>query len=186
MPLLRKQMVYGLVCNVYDGGVVKVGTNLERFTLRLKPQDALVPRLRAALMKRGWKSEELPENDKAAAAMPLREKQEEEQSESEQLPELEPTILLGASRCKLQPLRRGEKNEVNELACDLGQAWDVGRSSRAEKELEQISAANGQILKVQEVARSATLKRNREERGEVHVVRCKIPCEAEEEHQHSA
>ena len=38
-----RKTYYVIVCNIYDGaGVVMVGTNSERFTLRLKPHDVLV------------------------------------------------------------------------------------------------------------------------------------------------
>ena len=46
MPLLRTEEHEGLVCKVYDGGVVKVGTTAaDRFTFQLKDGDDLKTRL---------------------------------------------------------------------------------------------------------------------------------------------
>ena len=90
------------VCKIYDDGLVKVGTNTERFTLRLKPGEDLEQRLRAQLIKRGWSAEDLPED----ATTPLQKvsqqqvyqqpDSEEQQSDAEQ-PAAAPTVLLGSS-----------------------------------------------------------------------------------------
>ena len=68
MPLRDEETLFGLVCKIYDDGLVKVGTNTERFILRLKPGEDLEQRLRAQLIKRGWSAEDLPED----ATAPLR------------------------------------------------------------------------------------------------------------------
>jgi len=53
MPLLRTEEHEGLVCKVYDGGVVKVGTTAaDRFTIRLKDGDDLKTRLKEELEER--------------------------------------------------------------------------------------------------------------------------------------
>lgn len=54
MPLLQTRTLFGIVCNIYDGGAVKVGTNSKRFTLWLNATEDLFTKLRAALKKRGW------------------------------------------------------------------------------------------------------------------------------------
>jgi hypothetical protein len=53
MSLLRTEEHEGLVCKVYDGGVVKVGTTAaDRFTFRLKDGDDLRTRLNEELEER--------------------------------------------------------------------------------------------------------------------------------------
>ena len=105
MPLRDEETLYGFVCKIYDDGLVKVGTNTERFTLRLKAGEDLEQRLRAQLIKRGWCADDLPGD----ATTPLQQVSQQQESvqqlaESEQ-PADEPTILFGSSRCRLQQQR---------------------------------------------------------------------------------
>lgn len=171
MPLLRTETLFGIVCHVYDGGVVKVGTNADRWTLRLKANEELVPRLRAALVKRGLGSaEELPEDVDAAAAIPMQ-PPPHSAAEPSQLAADEPSILFGQLRRtpaavpSVSAQDREALRSVRRLESDLGKAWDIGQPAhRAEDELRQISKVNGQIYMNKIAAMNATTKRKREER----------------------
>ena len=48
MPLLRTETLFGIKCSIYDNGTVIAGTSSDRITLRLKANEELVPKLRAA------------------------------------------------------------------------------------------------------------------------------------------
>ena len=43
MPLQRTEHLFGLVCSHYDNGIVKVGTNAQRISLRVKADEPLLP-----------------------------------------------------------------------------------------------------------------------------------------------
>jgi len=163
MPLLGTKTLYGFVCSTYENGVVKVGTNSQRISLRLKAGQVLLPVLRDTLIKKGIaRAEELPEDADEAAAMPLRQLQVE-QPEPEQ-PAVGPTVLFGAVRCKAPSVRPGDNNEVRLLASDLGKAWEAGSERQgAEAAMHEISRKNHQVQMDRNAAKQATLKRIREE-----------------------
>jgi hypothetical protein len=167
MPLQRTEHLFGLVCSHYENGVVKVGTNAQRISLRIKADEPLLPKLRAALIKGGLRTkEELPEDYAAAAAMPAQplqqpQPQPQPQPQEPQLAEL--TVLLGASRCKLPPVRQGDRSETVRLSSDLGKAWEIDQPSRAEAELKQISSTNDKLLHERRAAKQESVKRSRDE-----------------------
>ena len=164
MPLRDEETLFGLVCKIYDDGLVKVGTNTERFILRLKPGEDLEQRLRAQLIKRGWSAEDLPED----ATVPLQQaspESEQQQPDPEQ-PAAESTVLFGSTRCGLKrQMRPGERNEeVRGLATDLGKAWEFGKPAHmAEHELAKVSRAHCELLAARNAARQDKIKRGREE-----------------------
>ena len=148
MPLLRTETLFGIKCSIYDNGTVIAGTSSDRITLRLNANEELVPKLRAALIKRGFRTaDELPEDASAAAAMapqPLQPQSLPESETEDEQPAAKATVLFGSKPCKqLRPQRSGE-NECAQLASTLGKAWEMGQpASRAEGELREITRANG-------------------------------------------
>ena len=100
MPLRDEETLFGLVCKIYDDGLVKVGTNTERFILRLKPGEDLEQRLRAQLIKRGWSAEDLPED--ATAPLQQASPESEQQQPDPEQPAAESTVLFGSTRCGLK------------------------------------------------------------------------------------
>ena len=135
-----------------------------------------MPKLRAALIKRGFRTaDELPEDASAAAAMapqPLQPQSLPESETEDEQPAAEATVLFGSKPCKqLRPQRSGE-NECAQLASTLGKAWEMGQpASRAEGELREITRANGVVWREQLEARQATVKRRREETA-AHTEQC--------------
>ena len=176
MPLLRTETLFGIKCSIYDNGTVIAGTSSDRITLRLNANEELVPKLRAALIKRGFRTaDELPEDASAAAAMapqPLQPQSLPESETEDEQPAAEATVLFGSKPCKqLRPQRSGE-NECAQLASTLGKAWEMGQpASRAEGELREITRANGVVWREQLEARQATVKRRREETA-AHTEQC--------------
>ena len=72
MPVLRTENIHNVVCKFYDGGVVKVGTAGDRFTIRVPAEEELWfgTRLRAELIRRELAmAEELPIDEAGEAAM---------------------------------------------------------------------------------------------------------------------
>ena len=72
MPLLREETIHGVICKFYDGGVVKVGTKADRFTIRVPADEAswFATRLRAELIERELATaDELPMDEAGEAAM---------------------------------------------------------------------------------------------------------------------
>ena len=72
MPLLHTETIHGYVCKFYDGDVVKVGTTVDRFTIKVPAEESswVATRLRAELIERELATaEELPMDEIGEAAM---------------------------------------------------------------------------------------------------------------------
>ena len=70
MPVLRTENIHNVVCKFYDGGVVKVGTAGDRFTIRVPAEEEpwFATRLRAELIRRELATAEEPPMDEAGEA----------------------------------------------------------------------------------------------------------------------
>ena len=72
MPLLSTEKIHGTVCKFYDGGLVKVGTTADRFTIRVPADESswVATRARAELIERELSTaDDLPMDEAGEAAM---------------------------------------------------------------------------------------------------------------------